>query len=175
MPTTFDDEFETCTRRAWHLELRDTYEGYQHDDDQFARWRAAGHPTPDPVELRTYMSEWMDTVKGMIARGVDVRRLRVVSEPVTDYIQWEHRLAPYNLEAGERLRWLPRAQASDLLFPGNDLWLFDDTQVRFGIFAGNGAFLRGEHSTQHDVIDRVAASFEAAWARGIDHEDYKLT
>jgi hypothetical protein len=61
------------------------------------------------------------SVADAVARGVTVRRARVVSEPVGDYIRYEHACTAQNIAAGEDVRWLPRRLASDLLIPGNDL------------------------------------------------------
>ncbi len=56
-------------------------------------------------------------------RGVIIRRTRIVSEPVSEYIRWEHEITSANAEAGEDVRWLPPRRASDLLLPGNDFWV----------------------------------------------------
>jgi hypothetical protein len=72
-------------------------------------------------------------VRHHVARGVKFRRARIVSEPVTDYIRFEHAItAGVNLAGGEQVRWLPRRRASDLCLPGNDFWPFDGRLVRFG-------------------------------------------
>jgi hypothetical protein len=55
-----------------------------------------------------------------VARGVIVRRARVVSEPVSEYIRWEHYVTHANVTAGEDVRWLPRRRATDIPLPGND-------------------------------------------------------
>jgi hypothetical protein len=61
-----------------------------------------------------------------------------VSEPVTDYIRYEHAGAVVNVSAGEQVRWLPRRRAVELLLPGADLWIFGGTQVLFNHFTGTG-------------------------------------
>jgi hypothetical protein len=74
--------------------------------------------------------------------GKTVRRVRVISEPITDYIRWEHVNTVLNLEVGEDIRWLPRHRLPDeLIFPvdGNDWWLFDDHLALSGIFATTAA------------------------------------
>jgi hypothetical protein len=48
----------------------------------------------------------------------------VVSEPVTDYIRFEHATTGSNLVVGEDVRWLPRHLATGLLLPANDYWVF---------------------------------------------------
>jgi hypothetical protein len=168
------EQFAACTGRAWHLEMRDTYEG--HSGASTARldaWRAAG----DSFDWRSenHLREfWFNIIRGMVGRGADMRRARVVSLPPTDYIRWEFDITPGNLAAGEKVRWVDRARASDLLLPGNDLWVFDD-QVFFNLCAGDGEHLRWEASDDPQVLERAVSAFQQVWARAEDHEDFKLT
>jgi hypothetical protein len=103
-----------------------------------------------------------------------MRRARVVSEPVTEYIRYEHSCTPQNLAAGEEVRWLPRRLASDLLFPGNDCWLFDNDLIRFGLFPGGGAFVERTLCDAPDVIKNVSEAFEAIWNRALPHDRYTI-
>ena len=64
------------------------------------------------------------------SRGVTIRRVRVVSEPLSDYLRWEHACTAVNIEAGEEIRWLSRTKAADLMLPGADCWVFDHRVVR---------------------------------------------
>jgi hypothetical protein len=163
----FSELIAEATTSATHLEMRDTYTP---DDPRFRAW-LAGSPPPDPAN-----PQWSDLVRHHVARGVEFRRARIVSEPVTDYIRFEHALtAGVNVAAGEQVRWLPRRQASDLCLPGNDFWLFDDRLVRFGHFAGDGEFLDHEMSGDPAVIRLCATAFEAVWERAIDHAQYQLS
>jgi len=84
-------------------------------------------------------------VERTVARGVAVRRARIISEPVTDYVRFEHAITASNIRAGEEVRWLGRRCASDLSLPGNDFWLIDDRLVRFNIFSGEGEAQDPEH------------------------------
>jgi hypothetical protein len=109
-----------------------------------------------------------------VARGVKFRRARVISEPVSDYIRYEHFITDAtNIAGGEDVRWLPRRQASDLCLPGNDFWLFDDRLIRFHHFSGDGEVVEDELVTDPAVIRMCAAAFEAVWARAIPHADYQ--
>jgi len=126
---------------AVHLEMRDSYA----PDEQFAAWKA-GIPRPVPA-----YPAWYDLVRAHTARGVRFRRARIVSEPVSDYIRFEHEAtAGLNVAAGEEVRWLPRRRASDLCLPGNDFWLFDDETVTFTHFAGNGEVLH--RNIEHFIV-----------------------
>ncbi len=109
----------------------------------------------------------------LVASGGDLRRLRTVSEPITEYVRYEYDVTPFaNLAGGEVVRWLPRDRASDLRFPGNDFWLIDDWLL-FSISSGDGEWLGVQPNDDPRVIGFCAESFEAAWRRAIDYSDYR--
>src|ERR1700677_639259 len=120
----FSELIGATTRSAVHLELRDSYDP---DTPQYAEW-LAGTPRPVPAS-----QEWFDFVREHTARGVRFRRARIVSEPLSDYIRFEHEAtAGLNVAAGEEVRWLPRRLGAGLCVPVNDYWVFDGRLVRFG-------------------------------------------
>jgi hypothetical protein len=163
---TFDELFDGCRRSAVHLEMRDMYTP---DDPAYIDWKA-GVPF-DPVER---FRDWYDLIVATVGRRVEVRRARIVSEPVTDFIRHEFEVTPLlNIPAGERVRWLPRRLASDLALPGNDFWVFDDRLVRFGHFAGDGDYLGQEIVEESAVVKLCSSAFEAVWERAVDHQDYR--
>ena len=41
-----------------------------------------------------------------------MRRVRVISEPASQYIEWEHARTRLNIEADGDIRWLPRTKAA---------------------------------------------------------------
>lgn len=165
--TPLAELIDTVTVSAVHLEMRDTYTP---DDPEFAAWRA-GRPIG---ELVAASQSWARLVRDATARGVEFRRARIVSEPITDYIRFEYELTnDLNIASGERVRWLPRRHASALCLPGNDFWLLDGRLVRFGHFAGDGALLGHELTDDPAAVKLCASAFEAVWERAIDHQDYR--
>lgn len=151
-------------RRALHLELRDTYPR----TERFVAWQEGR-----PYDRSSVNDEWRYCLASLLAAGADIRRLRVFSEPWTDDLRYEHLVTPQmNVAAGELVRWLPRHNASDLLFPGNDFWLIDD-HLLFNLFAGNGEFVEMQVSDSADVMASCVDSFDRAWERGIDHADFQ--
>jgi hypothetical protein len=158
-------------RSAVHLEMHDVY-GVAEEDADFAAWKA-GH-RPDPNDRASWWNDFLETVERAVSRGVVVRRLRVVSEPVSDYIRFEHACTFQNIAAGEDVRWLPRRRTSDLLLPGNDLWIYDGRLIRFGLFSGDGALVAHELEDAPDVVKRHVSAFELAWERAIPHADYEI-
>lgn len=166
VPESFIQMMQACTVSAVHLEMRDVYTP---DDPDYLRWRAGDHF--DPAER---WPEWSHLVSRVMAQGAVVRRARVISEPVTDYVRYEHALTGrLNIGAGELVRWLPRRYASDLCLPGNDFWLFDMRLVLFNHFSGDGS--SGDKEVRHEsaVVELCALAFEAVWDRAVPHHLYE--
>ncbi|MFE9801468.1 DUF6879 family protein [Streptomyces goshikiensis] len=156
---------------AVHLEMRDTY-GVGDEAEEFEEFKRTGHVDLDPT-LR-WWPEWLGIVRDTVGRGVVMRRARIVSEPVTDYIRWEHAVTPMNIEAGEQVRWLPRRRASDIALPGNDLWLIDRRLVMFHLWTGEGDWAGHEFTEEPSVVKLVTDAFETVWERGTPHEQYTV-
>ncbi|MFC4906406.1 DUF6879 family protein [Actinomadura gamaensis] len=166
IPTSFSDLLKKCRRSALKLELRDVY---LPDDPAYVAWRKG-----DREETFRLYAPWTEQVREAVARGVSVRRARVVSEPVSDYIRFEHAVTErVNVAGGERIRWVPRSRTFDLLMPGCDLWVVDDEIALFYFFSGQGESAGSEVSGDPSVVSRCAAAVEAVWNRGIDHADYR--
>lgn len=165
---SFAELLASTKASAVHLEMRDTYTP---DDPKFLAWCETG-----ALDGFGQGTAWFDLIGSALARGVAVRRARVVSEPATDYVRFEHAVTGvHNVPAGEQVRWLSRRRASDLALPGNDFWVFDDRLVRFHHFSGDGHALDDdEFSEDAPVISLCIGAFEAVWSRAVDHADYEL-
>ncbi|MEU7829082.1 MULTISPECIES: DUF6879 family protein [unclassified Nonomuraea] len=163
-----DEALRQCRRSALHLEMRD---GYMLDDPDYHAWQA-GHRL-DPEDRSSWWRPWLQKIADVIARGVEVRRARIVSEPISNYIRYEYDVTFPNVRAGEEVRWLPRRKTSDLALPGNDFWLFDGEVLLINHFTGEGDWLDVEHVTDIDVIKFSAEAFETVWRRAIPHDQYR--
>lgn len=152
-------------RSAVHLEMRDAY---ALDDPAFLDWQATGtleHPQGEA---------WREMISEAVGRGVRVRRLRVVSEPLTEYVRWEYELTGgLNIAAGEEVRWLPRRLAAGLLLPAHDYWMFDERLIKWHNFTADGVDLGDTFTSDPATVAAAVASLEAAWARAVPHEDYR--
>ncbi|WP_327176195.1 hypothetical protein OG599_13405 [Streptomyces sp. NBC_01335] len=169
--TDFSDLIRSARESAVHLEMRDTY-GVENEIDGFAAWKR-GHrlSTEDPA---SWWRPWLDLVQEVTAKGVVIRRARIVSEPVSEYIAFEHSGTFTNIAAGEQIRWLPRRSASDLALPGNDFWLFDGRIVQFNVFDGVGRWVHTDQTEDPAVAGLCASAFEAVWERAVPHDKYIL-
>lgn len=164
---TFAELFAASRESAVHLEMRD---GYMLDDPSFAAWLHDGRFDLDDAESR----EWRAIIRDAVSRGVVVRRARIISEPLSDYVRFEHAVTSvHNVAAGELVRWLPRRQANGLALPANDFWLFDGGTLLVNYFAGDGDWIGMELDSDPEVIKLCAEAFEAVWFRAIRHEDYQ--
>lgn len=156
-------------REALHLELRDVYAAADHS--RFRRW--AADEQFDPVDEAEWWRPWREMMGRHREAGRTLRRLRVVSEPVTRYIEFEYLDAAELVRCGEDVRWLPRQHASELLLPGNDLWCFDAETVVFTHLSGDGAVQGYELTTDPRLVGQVVTAFGAAWSLGTPHGEYR--
>jgi hypothetical protein len=161
--------FETFTSDAFHLELRDDY-SVPDENGPYEGWLRG-----EPVDY-SYMAPWTQLIKRVTSEGKTVRRVRVVTEPHTPYIQWEHSATAHNEEAGEAIRWLPRHfLPDDLVIPmgGNDWWLFDDRLLAVGLFDADGHVLGSELIETPEVVAECVRVRDLLWSLATPHREYK--
>ncbi|MDT0453647.1 DUF6879 family protein [Streptomyces hesseae] len=156
-------------RSAIHLEVRDHYHS---EDPDFLAWRE-GRREFTPDNRADWWEGWHDAVHAAVSRGVTVRRARVVSEPLSEYVRWEYAYAVTNVAAGEQVRWLPRRHAKDLAVPAVDFWVFDGELVLLHHFSGDGVLMEREYVTDGALAAWCTEAFEAVWKRATPHEEYK--
>lgn len=143
------------------------------EKNRFHTW-LRGEPL-DPESEAEWWRPWFELMGRNIRAGKALRRLRIVSEPVTQYIRFEWLDAAKLVESGEDVRWLPRRKASTLLLPGNDYWMFDRETVVFTHFSGDGHVLGHEITRDPAIVATCAAAFEAAWEVATPHDEYEPT
>lgn len=162
--------FTTFKREALHMEMRDVY-AVPDEAERLALFLERGYR--DHEAEAEERRPWMDLIRKAIEDGKVFRRVRIVSEPVTDYIRYEWDGASVNVEAGEQIRWLPRRLASSIALPGNDFWVFDGSTVAFTVFTGEGDVLERQLTTDPAAVQLCKSAFEAAWSIAIPHSEYK--
>jgi hypothetical protein len=162
--------FDTFKREAVHLEMRDVY-ATDIEKDRFQSW-LRNEPL-DPDSEAEWWRPWFEFMERNKEQGKTLKRLRIVSEPVTDYIRFEWLDAAELVRAGEDVRWISRQKASTLLLPGNDYWLFDRTIVAFTHFSGAGHVVGHEMTTDRDIVQMCSDAFDHAWSVAIPHAEYE--
>lgn len=154
-----------ASRRAFHLELRD----YYHVEDEEIPFRKWLKGEPDDFG---WHGEWLSFIKEVTTRGVVVQRARVVTQPHTDYVQWELAVDLQNIAVGEDIRYLPRHRAKDIVFPVEDCWLFDEDLLVLSLFkpeGGSGGFAREYDS---DLIRQYRVVCNQVWSRAVPYAEY---
>ncbi|KJK46015.1 MULTISPECIES: DUF6879 family protein [unclassified Streptomyces] len=165
---SFAELLGRCHRSAVHLELRDSYA----PTDRFAAWQRGERIEWDDRD--SWWHPYDQLISDTVARGVAIRRARVVSEPVSEYIRWEHYVTRANVTAGEDVRWLPRRRATDIPLPGNDFWLFDGTLLRVHHFSGEGAVVEDEITDDPKTVKLCSSAFQEVWERAVPHHLYEI-
>ncbi|MFI1885577.1 DUF6879 family protein [Streptomyces jumonjinensis] len=169
---TFEELLSSARHSAVHLEMRD---GYMESDESYIAWKAGVRNAPEDNDPE--IRPWLTWVRDATDRGVAIRRARVFSVPESDYIKFEHHVSGANVKAGEQIRWLPRRRATDIAFPGNDFWVFDNDLVLVLHFTGDGESPEDWMELTRDtrIRDLCTSAFEAVWERATPHEEYKIT
>ncbi|MFI6276865.1 DUF6879 family protein [Streptomyces sp. NPDC050988] len=165
---SFAELLAACQHSAVHLEIRDSYA----PTPRFEAWQRGERIAWEDRE--SWWHPYDPLISDTVARGVVIRRARIVSEPVSEYIRWEHYVTHANVTAGEQVRWLPRRQATGLALPGNDFWAFDETLLRVHHFSGDGAVVEDEITDDPALVKHCVTAFESVWERAVPHADYQI-
>jgi hypothetical protein len=162
----FADLFRRFTRSAWRWEAQGTYR--QPDEvDPWQRWRE-GVPVSADLD---WLAPWLDDVREAARAGRRFERVRMLTEPLTEYLRWQMEVTPANVEAGEDIRVLPESEARSLDLPQDDFWLFDDERVAVLHFGPTD--LRGaEIITDPDTVARYRSWRDLAWQHAVTFQDY---
>ncbi|MFD3504468.1 DUF6879 family protein [Streptomyces sp. NPDC058678] len=161
--------FDRFKHDAFHLELRDDY-SVPGERGPFESWLKG-----ENVDY-AYLTPWARLVEQAARRGMTVRRVRVVTEPLSPYIQWEHATTILNEQAGEAIRWLPRhllPAGATFPFDGRDWWLYDDRLLAVGHFDPDGRVLGSEIIEDPGAVAQCLRVRDLLWATAIPHTEYK--
>lgn len=153
------------TRDLLKLELRDNYKV---DENDLRAWRSQDYAT-----LVTSYDGWRDAVATMIAEGRSLRRVRVVSEPLSEYQQMAVRFSGSAVDAGEDLRWLPRRLVSAIALPGNDCFILDGRLAMFNVLDGDNDRSEIQLYDDAQTVSFCREAFETAWSLAVPHREYR--
>ena len=123
----FSDELlRSFERTAFRLEAQPEYAvGFEREE--FERFLAGSPRSPSEIG---WWRPWLDQVARLTSEGKKVHRIRVLTEPPTDYQRWMMWAAPWYAEAGEQISYMTRSRAVRIGLPlDHDWWLFDDRVV----------------------------------------------
>lgn len=147
--------FSSFTRTAFRWEAQGVYrEPYEQEP---LRQFLAGEE-PDTA----FVQDWLAEVRANTAAGRRYSRVRVLTDPLTDYLRFELALTPLNIEAGEDVRLLREARRRELDLPDQDFWLFDDEWVALMHFGPEG-FKYAEVIQDFHTVERFREIRALAW------------
>ncbi|MCD0453080.1 hypothetical protein LO762_28430 [Actinocorallia sp. API 0066] len=160
----------SVTRRAelvWgarEIDKLELLDRYPVDRELLDAWRAGDTATTERVT-----AVWRDKLAEQTAAGTRWRRVRVVSEPLSEY----QRMAVAVALPDEDLRWLPRRLVSAVALPGNDCFVLDGMAVVFNVHDGDGARSDIQYSKDPVVATFCRAAFDRAWALALPTDEYR--
>jgi FtsP/CotA-like multicopper oxidase with cupredoxin domain len=160
---TFVDLMRTFATSAFRLEARQSYAA---DDEAaaFTRWQEHGHV---PAATDPLIAAWTGMVRARVAHGAVMRRVHVVSQPMTEYVRFELMAQrAHSVPAGEQVRVVDADGHPDLAH-AEDFWLLDDRVGVRLIYDDDGQLIRLERMTTGEV-DSARCIRDAAWAAGTD-------
>jgi hypothetical protein len=112
------------------------------------------------------MDDWLGLILRRTLAGQRIERVRVITEPWSDYTRFGLNLSRLNVAAGEDIRYLSRDHADELGLPQYDYWLldsskmcilrFDDQDVLLGAEIVNDPAVVVEHARHRDIAQRYA-------------------
>jgi hypothetical protein len=156
---------------AFRLERRESYAGTGYDRPLFARWLKGQLPELDPDV------PWKRMVRAATAEGRQFARVRIVSEPWSDYTRYALWQSLQNIAAGEDIRYLSRQRAEAVGLPArlseHDYWLFDSSLLVVMHYDGaTDALRRCEILDDPAVIVRHNYWRDAAWHHALPRDEY---
>jgi hypothetical protein len=158
--------FDAYQHTAFRLETRDRY--VEDEEQEPLRRFLAGEPADD-----AWFADWVDDIEAAVAAGKRVERVRVVSEPHSDYTRFGLDLARLNVAAGEDIRYLPRVDAQRLSLPDEDFWLFDSQTAAILTFADDDRLLGVQVVDDPAAVVQRCQWRDTAWHYAIGWRDYR--
>ncbi|MCP2255213.1 hypothetical protein LY13_003987 [Prauserella aidingensis] len=123
-PEALGPLLDTVRHSSWRWECQGHYAV---DEPALHDWQA-GRPAVDTDDDRA----WRDYIARLRQAGIPFGRLRMLTEPLTPYLEWMVATSQgHNVAAGEDLRWIAESRARDLAvpMPENDFYILDGERV----------------------------------------------
>jgi len=138
------------------------------EQELLTRFAADEFMAPDEVPE---LAAWFTQVAEQTAAGRTMTRVRVQTEPPTLYQQLEQWADPWNVRAGEEIRYMSESTARRIgLFPATesrDWWLLDDAVVIEFAHDPAGHRLRYDRTTSKEQVAQAAAWRDLAISHSI--------
>ena len=147
----FDKLFEMYTEEAFRLETLPVYNVFE-EEEAILEFKETGKV------INNIDNEWVNLLK----IGKPVKRLRLLSNPLTDYEVFELEVYKTNLKYGEDIRIVSRDDFSEEL---QDFWIFDMKWIGIMKYDQDGSFLDMDFHEATDEEIKVAMK----WKKIFEH------
>lgn len=157
----------TFATSAFRLETRQLY-ATDGETAAFAAWRESGRipDADDPL-----IASWTELVRARAEDAAQIRRVHVVSKPLTTYVRFELAMQrAHSLPAGEQVR-LVDADAYPGLAQAADFWLLDN-RVGVRLIYDDAGQLTGLQRMATGEVDTARSMSDAAWAASTDLTEF---
>lgn len=166
----FSGLFKTFTKEAFRLELLQQFLVPQ-EVKSLMDFRSGMNP---PKE---YLTEWGSIIKNAKSRGAKMKRVRLIEEPITEYIKFEI-LWGYkrNVANGEEIRYIKESiyEAFKTNVPIlKDFWLFDEKICCLMEYDLLGKFL-GVRKLPDEYLSSYIALKNEALLKSLPIQEFKL-
>lgn len=153
----FGEELHNFSYTSFRLELQRSYAEAE-EDPLFEAFQRGDPPPPTSVPE---LDLWYRKIADHVAEGKTVTRVRVQEDEPTTYQIFERWMDPWNREAGERMLYMTRSEATVAgLLPGvgtNDWWLQDSRRLIVMYFDHDGHRVQNELTTDPVAVQRACA------------------
>jgi len=142
---------------AWRWECQGTYREPD-ESEPLQAWR-------DGQPYDGFMDGWLAQIRQLRAADRTFERVRMLTDPPTEYLSWMIGITHLNVEAGEDIRWIDEQEARELGAPRYDFYILDDrvvARLHFATIGLVGAEVTDEpgtvieHRRWRDVVRPVA-------------------
>lgn len=154
----FEALFSQFAHTAFRLEVRESYAGMPYEVEPLRQF-LAGEPSVD----LDWTTGYRNLVSEHATAGRRITRVRIVSEPWSDYTRFGVWLAAGTIAAGEDIRYLPRSHHAITELPDYDYWLFDSSRLYVLHFTPEDNLIGAEPVTDATQIVTANAARDAAW------------
>lgn len=156
--------FEGFESSAFRLEQLQTYDapGENEAVERFVAGKPHGADT----------SWWTSMVRDHRAAGHTMSRVRIVSEPLTDYTRFELAIFPDLVAAGDEIRILAASDDERPALAQHDYWLFDDRELWVMHYTEAGAYLGAENIADPSEVDQHRRWRDVAITHSVPFHSY---
>ncbi|WP_233520341.1 DUF6879 family protein [Prauserella sp. PE36] len=155
---------DTVRRSSWRWECQGHYAV---DEGELDAWRA-GQPIEETDEDRV----WHAYIRRLRAAGILFERVRMLTDPLTEYLRWMLSITHANIEAGEDIRWIDQHQATRLGMPGYDFYILDDDRVAVFCFDEQTELIGIDLDDDPEVVRQHQGWRDLVWPLATTHADY---